>query len=68
MTKKELRDIERYLYDKFNSCLDTAIKFDLKIENHYRRCGNCKCKSKHPVSCGRIIKQKNLKCMLGEVK
>jgi hypothetical protein len=62
---RELIEIRSYLFDKFHSCLDTAMKFDLVVEDHYKRCGNCKCKSKHPVSCGRSIKESNLRYMLG---
>ena len=63
---KNFKEIENFLLNKFNSCLDTAMKFDLKVEEHYKICGNCKCTSKHPCSCGTAQKLRNLKDMLKE--
>lgn len=65
MKKNREIEIKTYLFNKFHSCLDTAMKFNLPIKSHYRICGNCSCPSKHPTSCGRTQKEKNLQDMLG---
>ena len=61
------KEIKEYLFDKYHSCLDTAMKYDLIIKQHYSRCGSCKHPRKHPTGCGRATKEQNLKTMLGEV-
>lgn len=61
---KDINEIKKFLLNKYHSCLDTALQFDLTIKEHYKMCGNCRCNSKHPCSCGIDIKLENLKDML----